>query len=258
VLEPSVAATAQILADRCPGEALWFWFSPEIPSLLVYPVDWDPALEAMNQLQDKVTAGRPRASHAGRAIPLEDGRLQLVSSTFTAQTLPELAAWVRGHAEAHPGLGRLRDCELVRVEQGVVKEIFSDPPLWDGVTMPTVPGTLEETQRELEALAAGESAWFWMTMSPRGLFLSISRVANDPDGAAFTDRMTGLAQRFPGDADLFGTVTRLPSGTLLFSTSGDAALGSETLRRLELAPLEGAVVVEVREGEIVGAMSVGG
>jgi len=215
------ASVAAILADRLPGERMWFWVSNEVPAdmvpLLLQPVAWDPNRDRLDsQIRQLETAGAG-AGVSGYAYTTEAGRIQFVSDGLRHSLMVELADWVHQQVTACPALGRLADCQFVRVRAGQVLEVLEYPELWSDIAAPPVPGTLATAAAALAALLPDESLRLWLTaQAPGGGFVALAPVAGDEQGTGFQAQVAAFYRRFPEsyqDAAI-GTLTRVHDGSL--------------------------------------------
>ncbi len=230
------ASVAAILADRLPGERMWFWMSDAVPGdmapLLLQPVAWDPNRDRLDAQIRRLEADGAGDGVTGYAFITEAGRLQFVSGGLRLGLMPELADWVRQQAAACPALARLAGCQFALVEGGRVVDVLEAPALWDGVAAPPAPGTLAAAAAALAALAPGEAQWLWLTAAaPGGGFVALAPVAGDAAGAAFAAQVAGFYRRFPDsyrDA-VTGTVRRDAGGTLRIDWHGSPADAAQAL-----------------------------
>lgn len=249
------AFVAAVIADRLPGERMWFWMSNDVPGdvvpLLLQPVAWDPNRDRLDAQIRQVEAAGAGDGVTGYAFFTEEGRLQFVSGALELPLMTELADWVRQKASACPALARLANCQFVRVDAGQALDVLEDPAAWSGIVAPTAPGTLAAAAATLAALSPGGSLWLWLTARTReGGFLALAPVAGDEDGAAFQAQLAGFYRRFPDsylDA-VTGTLRREPGGALRLAWHGGAlgaaAQGFAAIVRREkgLQPLADAVL----------------
>jgi len=254
LLRTDDASVAALLAERLPGERMWFWMSNDVPGdmvpLLLQPVAWDPNRDRLDaQIRRLETAGAGEGV-TGYAFVTEEGKLQFVSGEPVLPLMAELADWVHQHAGSCPALARLANCQFVRVQAGQVLEVLEDPELWSGIAAPRAPGTLAAAGAALAALAPGESLWLWLTaQAPEGGFLALAPVAGDEEGATFQAEVAGLYRRFPDsyrDA-VTGALTREAGGALRIDWHGGEPSAAQTLAAIArwekgLQPLADAVL----------------
>ncbi len=271
VLKPSISSTAALLASQEPGRRMWFWYWPDAPAgataLIVQPIEWDPNMDRLEQLIAVACPDGSLDTFTGVCVPVDDGRLQLIAPRMVDEVLELLATWAKAHITDHPGLARLRDCELLVTDGARVVRVIKLPEQWTDFPTPTVPGTLSETAAVLAGLEAGQDAWFWQTAAgPEGApFLTMLPVADDPNADHFNRRITGLNQRFPrSNGTISGTVRRRSSGGLLFTTSDALSDWSGQLSTLvaraaqahpALQTLVGAKIVRLQGGKITAAQA---
>lgn len=228
-------AVAAVLAERLPGERMWFWMSNDVPGdmvpLLVQPVAWDPNRDRLDAQIRQLEARGAGEGVTGYAFATEEGRLQFVSGALELPPMAELADWVREQQAACPALARLAQCQFVRIAAGTVEEVLEDPALWVGITAPPAPGTLAAAAATLGALEEGASAWVWLTaQAPGGGFVALAPVAGDEDGAAFQGAVAGFYRRFPDSYKdgVTGTLTRAAGGFGM-AWHGDAGAAAQGL-----------------------------
>ena len=254
LLRTDDSAVAALLADRMPGERMWFWMSNDVPGdmvpLLLQPVAWDPNRDRLDAQIRQLEAEGAGHGVTGYTYITEDGRLQFVSAELEPPLMAELADWVRQQAAACPALLRLVNCQFVRSHAGRVLEVLEAPELWSGIMAPPASGTLAAAAAALAGLAPGDSLWLWLTAkAPQGGFLALAPVAGDEAGVAFQARMAGFYRRFPDshqDATT-GTLTREPHGALRIAWHGGEpstaqALAAIARRENGLQPLADAVL----------------
>jgi hypothetical protein len=253
LLRTDDAFVAAVIADRLPGERMWFWMSNDVPGdvvpLLLQPVAWHPNRDRLDAQMRRVEGAGDGVT--GYAFFTDEGRLQFVSGALELSLMTELADWVRQQASACPALARLANCQFVRVDAGQALDVLEDLALWSGIVAPTAPGTLAAAAATLAALSPGASLWLWLTARTReGGFLALAPVAGDEDGAAFQAQLAGFYRRLPDsylDA-VTGTLTREPGGALRLAwhggAPGAAAQGFAAIARREkgLQPLADAVL----------------
>jgi len=257
LLRTDDASVAAVLADRMPGERMWFWMSNDVSGdmvpLLLQPVAWDPTRDRLDAQIRHLEAAGAGEGVTGYAYVTDEGPLQFVSGDLELSLMAELADWVRQQAAACPALARLADCQFVRVHAGQVLEVSQDPELWSGIVPPPAPGTLAAAAAALAALQPGEALWLWLTAeAPEDGFLALAPTAGDEEGAAFETQVASFYRRFPDsyrDA-VTGTLTREPGGALRIAWHGDgpgtAARGLAAVSRREkgLQPLADAVLAD--------------
>ena len=254
LVSADAASVADVLAGCQPGERLWYWLcgAPGLP-LLLQPVSKDPNRDRLNALIDIVEQGGPAAAATGVGYVADDGSLQLIGPTLHAGLLPPVAEWVRRHGAQYPSLARLAGTRLLRSVRGRVAEVIDLPALWDGVPRPVPPGTTAETASLFAAMQPGAEYWFWLTgAAPRGAFMSLASMSDDPEGTGFIARMDRLYRRFPGSyADaVSGIVRRLDSGALVFATA-QAQLDHWPALRQRLADAYGAAEPGLARAELL-------
>ena len=259
-LVPSAAATAQDLAARTPGERVWFWLSPQAPvPLLVTPVSVDPNMELLRAKASHLGGMQATSAVSGLGMLDAAGRLQLAADGVSFEGLMALSQWVRDAHTEHPGLRRLIGCALLRLDDdGTIAERIEQPLLWRGLAPLVVPETLDEAAENLSTLADGQPAWFWSTTRKPAL-VSIAPVEGDPEGVAFARRVERMRARAAQEG-VTGTLVRLPSGRLLFSSSAPLATeagpalaraarhpGLGDLRGAQLARTDGEQILHAAE-----------
>lgn len=225
ILRATPDAVADVLAERLPGERMWFWLSDEVPDgvvpLLLQPVAWDPNRDRLDHLIEQVEASGAGEGATGTCLFVDDCRLQFRGSGLRPELLPALAAWVRAELGGAPALARLSGCQLLRTGGGKVIGAIEDAALWQGLAAPAGPATLSETAALLESFEPGEQRWFWLTPSGNGEpFVTLADTAADPDGLRFQERIAALYRRFPGSYDdaIAGVMRRLPGGQVVWSS----------------------------------------
>jgi len=254
LLRTDDAAVAAVLADRMPGERMWFWMSNDVPGdmvpLLLQPVAWDPSRDRLDAQMRQLEAEGAGDGITGYAYITEEGRLQFVSARLELPLMVELAEWVRQQAATCPALLRLANCQFVRAQAGRVLEVLEAPELWSGIEAPPAKGTLAAAVAALADLPPGQALWLWLTArAPGGGFLALAPVAGDAAGAAFQAQMAGFYRRFPESYQdaVTGTLTREPGGGLRISWHGAAPGAAQTIaaivrRESGLQPLADAVL----------------
>lgn len=262
-MDSSVVATATTLAALSPGERAWFWFSPDLsldaPRLLLSSLRDDPGMRQIRQDARHLALSPGGRLTLGMASVGPEGLLELGAPGLTAASLAALAAWVKHHAEAHPALGRLKDCRMLAIRaDGVVEAVYEDAALWAGLTAPPAPGTLSTESAALDALPVGQRAWFWMsTDGPR---LLISPLSDDADGSRFRARLQVARQGNGGGASLGGVLKRVAAG-LVLTTAEPIDAGPQIVSALlgagHARALEGARLLQMASGRFVGGLTVG-
>jgi hypothetical protein len=274
LLQATPQAVAEVLADRLPGDRMWFWLSGDVPEgvvpLLLQPLAWDPNRDRLDHLIEQVEAAGAGDGATGVCVFVDDGRLQFRGGALGASMLSALADWVRAEVGDAPALARLAGCQLCRTGDGKVVDVIQDDALWQGLTPPAAPGTLAEAADVLTRLAPGGEGWFWLTPSGQdGPFLTLAEAADDADGTRFQERVAGLFRRFPasfGDA-LSGVLRRLPDDRLVWSTEDDgvdawpaavrALVDAHGAAHPALQALTGSTLVQVAGGELSRTLAVG-
>lgn len=221
------ASVIAILAERMPGERMWFWMCDDVADdmvpLLLQPVAWDPNRDRLDAQIRRLEAEGAGEGVTGYAFVAEDGRVQFVSGRLRPRLMAELVAWVRQQLAAHPAVARLAQCQFVVVRHGKVFEVLEDPLLWKGIEAPPAPGTLAGAAAAVARLAPNGALWAWATATaPGGGFLAVAPVVGDEGGTAFEVQAAGLYRRFPGsfrDAST-GMLTREASGRLRIDWHG--------------------------------------
>lgn len=230
LLSATPEAAAEVLAERMPGERMWFWLSDEVPQgvvpLLLQPVAWDPNRDRLDHLIAEVESAGAGEGATGTCLLVDDGRVQFRGSDLRQGHLAALAAWVRAEQAAAPGLSRLSGCQLLRTSGGKVVSVLEDAAAWRDIQAAPAPATLAEAAGLLQSLQPGGERWFWFTPSGNGEpFVTLGDAGADPDGLGFQQRVAAMYRRFPssfGDA-LAGILRRLDDGRIVWSTE-DAAV----------------------------------
>jgi hypothetical protein len=234
---PSIASLEQSLAGLQAGQRVWFWCGPRTaephPPLLIHALSHDPE---MSQLRADILQ-IPRADDAPEFLGLgsvdASGVLQLGSSGATADALEALALWTAEHVAAHPGLARLRNTRMLRIDGDRVAAIHRADALWSAIPELVLPGTMAQTARTLAELEDDEEAWFWLSAAgPDGLpFLGLA--SREQSAAEFADTIRELLLRSrPGTTGIKG-IARLVAGRLMLTTADEIAGWQDTLAALQ-------------------------
>ncbi len=273
ILSATPEAVADVLAERMPGDRMWFWLSDEVPAgvvpLLLQPVAWDPNRDRLDHLIEEVEASGAGEGATGTCLFVDDGSLQFRGSGLRPALLSALASWVRAEVGSAPALARLSGCKLLRTGGGKVIGAIEDAALWQGLAVPAGPATLAETVAMLATFDVGDERWFWLTPSGNGEpFVTLADAAADPDGLRFQERIAALYRRFPGSYEdaVAGVMRRLPGGQIVWSTE-DARVDAwpAAVRALvdrhardhpALRALAGSSLVQTAAGEAVRTLAV--
>ena len=106
---------------------------------------------------------------------------------------------------------------------------------------------------DLRALSVGESAWFWVAISPEMPFFVVVPQAADPAGERLVSRATWAASQQSPHFTARGVVRRLPSGLLTLTTTATLDAVSAAYAALcQHAGMPDLLVMQLT-GEAVGA-----
>ena len=250
---------ARALAELGERERAWFWWCPDIETLLVHPLARDPRQEEIRAAIEGAERDADAREVAGVLSVEGDGRLALVSEALSAMDLEEIADWVAEHHADAPALARLRGASLRRVDEaGTVAEVFEDDALWAEVPAPEQPDSLRAAGEALRSMGGGERMWFWMTAAgPDGrAALRLAPVEGDPDGVRFGSQiralrlqgakgdgaLQGVARRQGGDLSLTTTVAAKNWADIVAALLGQGGAAMRPLRRARLVFLKGGSV----------------
>lgn len=261
---PSIAALEQRLAGLQAGQRIWFWCGPETsaphPPLLIHPLSQDPE---MSRLQADILK-IPRVSGAPEFLGLgsidTSGTLQLGSAGVSKAALRSLALWTAENIAAHPGLARLRNTTMLKIDGNQVTAVHSDDTLWAGIPELVLPGTMAHTARNLAALGNNEEAWFWMSAGgPDGHpFLALEPRTMSP--ADFSGTVRELLLRSPAGATGIKGVARLVAGRLMLTSSDDIHGWQDILAALQphgIPRLAAVGILRISGGRIQAAEAFG-
>ena len=259
---PSISTLTEALELLSVGERLWFWFCPDLdmrgPQLLMTGLATDAGMARLNAQVDAVALPVGARSHRGLASVGTDGRLRFAAPGLSAQALQALAAWADRNVLNHPGLSHLKGAEMFDITpEGTVSAIHADPGLWANLAEPIVQGTPGGTADTINALEAGEDAWFWASDAGYGGRPAMIAVAAeiDPDGAL----LNGQLQALRGTGAQVRGVLRWTEDRRLVITSTSPiddlvdVLSAIVYSFGAMRSLAGARLLQVAEGGIVAA-----
>lgn len=220
---PSIEALEQSLAGLQAGQRVWFWCGPKTsaphPPLLIHPLADDPEMANLRSDILKIPREDGAPEFLGLGSVDTNGVLQLGSADASAAALKALALWTAENIAAHPGLARLRNTRMLRIDGTRVAAIHRADELWSAIPELVLPGTMNQTARTLAAMETDQEAWFWLSArGPDGKpFLALE--SRDLDGAGFAEVIGGLLRRSPADAVGIKGVARLTDTGLVLTTS---------------------------------------
>ncbi|MFT5684973.1 MAG: hypothetical protein ACI8RZ_005918 [Myxococcota bacterium] len=259
----TVEDVSKCIEQWLPGQRAWFWFCPELtdsqPVLAVRSLSEDAR---MTLLRADTEGLAPATSQplVGLASADAQGAISLGGEGLTEAHLQRLSQWVKHNLSQYPALARLRDAEMVRIEDGVITERIRETSLWQGIPTVAAPGSLAETARRLSKLKAGHDFWYWMTTSGPGgrPFLTLGLRRRDPDGKAFVAQVRRAQRAAPAPGQTSqGVLRQLKNGELLFTSSEPVETGVAIVQALlveapeSLSRLATAQVVQTRDGQFV-------
>jgi hypothetical protein len=228
LLRPDAATIAAALAATPPGERMWFWLthiaSEDAVPLIVQPLAWDPNHDPMGWLIARNRKLGASEGSTGTCSICDDGTVQFLGDGLHRVMLWALADWVDRYHQDYLALARLIDCRLLLTSETAVEEVYEDAALWAGMMRQPVPGTIAATAALLETLPVAGECWFWITGgSSEPAFLHLTRMDEDPEGAAFRAELPRLYNRFPRSFHnaISGVMTRLSADKLLFLTQDE-------------------------------------
>ena len=254
-----VQSLGRRLAGLQPGERSWFWYSPDSPELpLLMEKFADP--KGMERLLRRAASlplpGGARVCTGISAVS-DDGTIQFGSPIVEEWMLVKLSLWVHRNVAAVPELSYLRDAVFLQVDpSGAVRDRFSDPELWEGISAPSRPGTLGHAAGCLDGLEPGADLWLWLAHRGETPLAVTVPTADDPSGEAFAALVAaGRARLGSMDPGFRGIARRLSSGSLLVTAQDDLGLSPAVEAWLQE---RGEVrLVQLRDGEIVTGRRVG-
>lgn len=268
-LVPTPALVADQVAMAVPGLRYWVWANADAADddvpVLFQRIDQDPNRQRITLLAEQVGVGLDDPIGSGTAWMDEAGVMQLMGADLGRAHLAALAAFVQEHVGDHPALARLKDARVLTTgADATVVDTATLPQAWEGVPDVPAPHPLDAAAAVLSGLASGEDAWFWLTPGgPSGVaHLEASPVALDPKARAFLATCRAQGARVGGAPRVFGTVRRLSSGSLVFSTSAGSGEGFvEACKALagqhpDLGDLSQARLIQLVDGRIAAAQSV--
>ena len=248
---------------------MWFWMCTEQDDdaslIVLQPVSKDNELSTLwAQASAQVPEGARQ--QIGIASLTEQGIASFGGEALEVSDLTRLASWVEKNHDAHPGLARLRDAELVLLEGDAIISNIAIPILWRNVPQLPVPGSLDEAAHRLKKLRVDHNFWFWMTDSGpnKRPFLVLDRQHRDPKGHRFAERIQLQRRRSPVQGSSFEGVLRVgPDGELIFTTNTDAAAGRAILESLltaepeRFSALANSTVAQTKDGQVVDILPAG-
>ena len=217
----------------------------------------------MSQLQADILQ-IPRVEGAPEFLGLgsidSGGTLQLGSAGASKAALKALALWTAENIAAHPGLARLRNTRMLKIDGNQVAAVHSADELWTAIPELVLPGTMAQTARTLSSLEDDDEAWFWMSAKgPDGRpFLALEPRTMPP--ADFTTIVRGLLLSSPAGTTSIKGVARVVAGRLMLTTSDDIGGWKDTLAALQshrIPRLSGVGMLRISDGRIKAAESFG-
>lgn len=251
---------SQRLSDLSAGERFWFWFSPahqDCPLMIerfAVPGGWRSLLEYAQAVP--LPLGTPVC--LGTASVTDTGTIQLGSPSFTEGMLPMLAKWVRAMVGENAQLARLNGAQFLTISvAGVVKKIFRDDALWEGLPMLPMPGSLGAAEASLRSLSEGSTHWFWMAEGPTGPLAVVVPADEEHSASRFGEQvLSGRIRAGKAAPNIRATARRLSSGPLLLVTEDPLErLGSNSAAWL--ASIGEVRLVQVVDKEIKAARRIG-
>jgi hypothetical protein len=233
----------QQISDLTPGQRAWFWFSPSaVTPMHISPLDEDPGMKLLQRVVQRMPSPEGAAPIMGLLSMGEDGRVDLGSPQMDHAVLVAVARMVKENLGEYPRLGLLKDARArVLDARFVVQETIADPSLWKGIPSLTPHGTVATAAKRLSAMAVGEQAWFWATLSGPGgePFIVASHVETDP-GLADLSGEVRLAARRAGKVvkSLQGVICRQADGSLLLRSDIEPRRLQAVIRGLQRSHAE--------------------
>jgi len=264
-VSPSIKSLEQSLAELQVGQRVWFWCGPQTaaphPLLLIHALSHDPE---MSQLRADILQ-IPRAEGSTEFLGLgsvdTSGALQLGSAGATANALEALALWTAENIAAHPGLARLRNTRMLRIDGNRVAAVHRADELWSAIPSLVLPGTMAWSARILAGLADNEEVWFWLSDSgPDGKpFLSLE--SREQPAADFAQSIGAILLRSPSGTTGIKGVARMVAGRLMLTTGDEIAGWQDAIAALQshrIPQLAEVGMLRIVDGRIQAAEAYGG
>lgn len=179
----------------------------------------------------------PRAENAPEFLGLgsvdASGVLQLGSDGATAAALEALALWTAEHIADHPGLARLRNTRMLRIDGNRIAAIHRADALWSAIPELVLPGTMAESARILSALEDADEAWFWLSAAGPDGFPWLALAPRQQPATDFAQTIRELLLRSPSGATGIKGVARMLAGRLMLTTADDIAGWQDAISALQ-------------------------
>ena len=189
----------------------------------------------------------------------KSGQLQFGSQAMSWAIFESLAMWATRHVDEYPDLSRLKNAVCLNINaQGIVVKKYENEGIWEAMPDPVVPGTIAETVHNLGRLRPDRDFWFYMSAggTAEAPFLVLGSSKRDPEAVRFAKKISEVRRRFPNpDSTTRGVLRQLPSGGLVFTTSGDVAEAAAILSQLleyypeDLGVLQTARIIGITDGK---------
>ena len=167
----------------------------------------------------------PRAENAPEFLGLgsmdASGVLQLGSTGATAAALEALALWTAEHVAAHPGLARLRNTRMLRIDGDRITMVHSADDLWRAIPAQLLPGTMADSARLLGALQDADEAWFWLSAAGPDSLPWLAVAPRQQPATEFAETVRALLRRSPPGTTGIKGVVRMLAGRLMLTTADD-------------------------------------
>ncbi|MFT5680454.1 MAG: hypothetical protein ACI8RZ_001360 [Myxococcota bacterium] len=180
----------------------------------------------------------PRADDAPEFLGLgsvdASGVLQLGSDGATAAALEALALWTATHIAAHPGLARLRNTRMLRIDGNRIAAIHQADALWSAIPELVLSGTMAQSAQTLAGLDNSAEAWFWLSAEgPDGLPW-IALAPRQQPAADFAQTIRSLILRSPSGVAGIKGVGRMLAGRLMLTTADDITGWQDAIAALQI------------------------
>ena len=258
----------QNLAALQAGQRLWFWCCPQAdaphPPLLVRSLSQDPSMDLLRQDILRIPQSSDTQEFVGLGSIDSDGILHLGSSQASEEALHALVKWTMQNVEAHPGLARLRNTRMVRLDGERVAEVYQLDEQWSRLPELSLTGTMSDAAQRLAMMEEGSEAWFWLSARGPGSKPILSLMSRVLDAKAFSSSVSNILLRSPRGARGIKGVARIVNGKLILTTTDSIKDWKKIIKSIssdqgtQMPRLAEMGMLQIVDGQIKAAEVLGG